>query len=144
MDVDAGASRAGHPTGHAHAVALRFEIRAPMGNPYGSPAGAPQAPAHRQGNRTPRGRVMTLSRAASTLSAPDRFLMRRLNRWRPPRWFRVWMLAATRAGDGWLWWCCGLAVLISGDAGRYRSIGAAGTAVLAGIGTFKLLKRAVG
>lgn len=87
---------------------------------------------------------MTVSQAVATLSAPDRFLMHRLNRWRPPRWFRVWMLAATRAGDGWLWWCCGLAVLISGDAGRYRAIGAAGMAVMAGIGTFKILKRAVG
>lgn len=23
--------------------------------------------------------------------------------WRPPRWVRWWMLAATRIGDGWLW-----------------------------------------
>jgi len=87
---------------------------------------------------------MTLSRAAASLSAPDRFLMHRLNRWHPPRWIRVWMLAATRAGDGWLWWCCGLAVLASNDAGRHQALAAAGMAVLAGICSFKILKRAVG
>jgi undecaprenyl-diphosphatase len=85
---------------------------------------------------------MTLSR--SSLSAPDYFLMHRLNRWRPPRWIRVWMLAASRAGDGWLWWCCGLAVLVSRDSARHQAIGAAALAVVAGIITFKVLKRSVG
>src|SRR5882762_11297589 len=87
---------------------------------------------------------MTFSRAAATLSAPDYFLMHRLNRWRPPRWIRVWMLAASRAGDGWLWWCCGLAVLASNDAARHQAFAAAALAVLVGILTFKVLKRAVG
>jgi undecaprenyl-diphosphatase len=87
---------------------------------------------------------MTLSRATARLSAPDYFLMHRLNRWRPPRWIRVWMLAASRAGDGWLWWCCGLAVLASNDVARYRAILAAALAVLAGTLIFKVLKRAVG
>ena len=85
---------------------------------------------------------MTVS--LSSLSVPDYFLMRRLNRWRPPRWIRVWMLAASRAGDGWLWWCCGLAVLASHDGTRHQAIGAAGLAVLAGIIIFKILKRSVG
>jgi len=85
---------------------------------------------------------MTLSRAG--LSAPDHFLMHRLNRWRPPRWIRVWMLAASRAGDGWLWWCCGFAVLVSRDALRLQAIGAGSLAVLTGIFSFKALKRAVG
>jgi undecaprenyl-diphosphatase len=87
---------------------------------------------------------MTLSRATARLSAPDYFLMYRLNRWRPPRWVRMWMLAASRAGDGWLWWCCGLAVLASNDAARYHAVFAAALAVLAGTLTFKMLKRAVG
>ena len=85
---------------------------------------------------------MTLSRAS--FAAPDHFLMHRLNRWRPPRWVRVWMLAASRAGDGWLWWCCGFAVLVSHDAARHQAIGAASLAVLAGIISFKVLKRSVG
>ena len=87
---------------------------------------------------------MTLSRATARLSAPDYFLMVRLNRWRPPRWVRVWMLAASRAGDGWLWWCCGLAVLASNDGARYQAILAAALAVLTGTMIFKVLKRAVG
>ena len=85
---------------------------------------------------------MTISR--SSLSAPDYFLMHRLNRWRPPRWIRVWMLAASRAGDGWLWWCCGLAVLVSQDSARHQAIGAAALAVVTGILIFKVLKRTVG
>ena len=87
---------------------------------------------------------MTLSRATARLSAPDYFLMVRLNRWRPPRWIRVWMLVASRAGDGWLWWCCGLAVLASNDVARYEAILAAAVAVLVGTVIFKVLKRAVG
>jgi undecaprenyl-diphosphatase len=87
---------------------------------------------------------MNLARAASNLSRPDRFLMHRLNRWRPPRWFRVWMLAATRAGDGWLWWCCAFAVLASNDAACYAALGAAAVAVIGGISSFKVLKRTVG
>ncbi len=87
---------------------------------------------------------MILARTTARLSAPDYFLMHRLNRWRPPRWIRVWMLAASRAGDGWLWWCCGLAVLASNDAARYQAFAAAALAVLVGILIFKVLKRAVG
>ena len=87
---------------------------------------------------------MIFSRAAENLSAPDYFLMHRLNRWRPPRWIRVWMLGASRAGDGWLWWSCGLAVLAANDSASHQALGAAALAVLAGIFSFKILKRAVG
>lgn len=87
---------------------------------------------------------MTFSRAATTLSAPDYFLMRRVNRWRPPRWIRVWMLAATRAGDGWLWWCCGIAVESSGSRAKDYALAAAALAVTIGIVAFKILKHAVG
>jgi|SRR5579872_5116368 len=87
---------------------------------------------------------MNFSRTAASLTAPDYFLMRRVNRWRPPRWIRVWMLAASRAGDGWLWWCCALAVVASNDSARYIALGAAAMAVIAGIFSFKVVKRAVG
>jgi undecaprenyl-diphosphatase len=87
---------------------------------------------------------MTLSRAKSTLFAPDRNLMRRLNRWRAPRWVRWWMLLATRAGDGWLWGMIGIAVLLSPDADRFRALAAAGCAVTAGIVLFHKLKTLVG
>jgi len=87
---------------------------------------------------------MTRARVAANLSAPDYFLMRRIHRWRPPRWVRVWMLAASRAGDGWLWWCCGIAVLASNDAASLHAVGAATLAILSGILIFRMLKRAVG
>jgi undecaprenyl-diphosphatase len=87
---------------------------------------------------------VTLSRAKSTLFAPDNNLMRRFNRWRAPRWFRWWMLLATRAGDGWLWGMIGIAVLLSSDPERFRAIEAAGFAVATGIVLFHKLKRMVG
>lgn len=45
--------------------------------------------------------------------------MRRINRWRPPRWVRAWMLASSRAGDGWLW--IALAVLLALFGGQNRA-----------------------
>ncbi|HWF07347.1 MAG TPA: phosphatase PAP2 family protein [Bryobacteraceae bacterium] len=84
---------------------------------------------------------MTLSRAKSTLSAPDMNVMRRLNRWRAPRWVRWWMLLATRAGDGWLWGLIGIALLLSPDAMRFRAIEAAACAVACGILLFHKVKR---
>ena len=37
------------------------------------------------------------------ISAADHRLMRRINQWLPPRWFRWYMLASTRAGDFWIY-----------------------------------------
>jgi len=81
---------------------------------------------------------VTLSRA---LAAPDHNLMRRVNRWRAPRWVRWWMLLATRAGDGWLWGAIGIALLMSTDPLRFRAIESAGCAVTAGIMMFHKVKR---
>jgi undecaprenyl-diphosphatase len=86
---------------------------------------------------------MTLARAKATFSAPDMNVMRRLNRWRAPRWVRWWMLCATRAGDGWLWGLIGIAVLLSPDANRFRAIEAAACAVTTGIMLFHRIKRLV-
>jgi undecaprenyl-diphosphatase len=70
----------------------------------------------------------------------DQRLMRRMNRWRAPRWIRYWMIAATRMGDGWLWYGLGVMLLVFGGPQRFPAIGAAGAAAVAGIGVFKLLK----
>ncbi len=70
--------------------------------------------------------------------------MRRVNRWRAPRWLRVWMIAATRGGDGWLWYAMGLLVALVGGHERFRALGAAAAASAAGIGLFLKLKRAFG
>ena len=70
----------------------------------------------------------------------DRRLMRRMNRWRAPRWFRIWMIAATRMGDGWIWYGLGLMLLAYGGPQRFSAIGAAGSAAVLGIFVFKALK----
>jgi undecaprenyl-diphosphatase len=70
----------------------------------------------------------------------DHRLMRRLNRWRAPRWIRYWMIAATRMGDGWLWYALGIILLVYGGPQRFSAVGAAGAAAVVGIFIFKTLK----
>jgi len=70
--------------------------------------------------------------------------MRGLNRWSAPRWFRTWMLLATRAGDGWLWVALGIAILCSSALTRFEAIAAGILAVCSGILIFHKLKRLVG
>ncbi len=84
------------------------------------------------------------ARALSAISRPDYLLMRRVNRWRAPRWVRTWMMLATRAGDGWLWGMLGIAILCSSAPLRYEAIGAGALAVSAGIVIFHKIKRVVG
>ena len=82
--------------------------------------------------------------AAAWLDTRDHHVMIRLNHWRPPRWMRLWMIAATRGGDGWLWYAMGLTVALFGGADRFRALGAAGLAVGLGIALFLKLKRVIG
>ena len=70
----------------------------------------------------------------------DYRLMRRLNRWRAPRWIRVWMIWATRLGDGWVWYGLGFLLLMFGGPQRYSAVCTAGAAALLGILVFKALK----
>jgi undecaprenyl-diphosphatase len=74
----------------------------------------------------------------------DHRLMLRVNRWRPPRWLRMWMLAATRGGDGWLWYATGAMVALFGGPQRGRALLAAALAASAGIALFQKVKRACG
>src|SRR5229473_2145157 len=71
----------------------------------------------------------------------DHRLMQRMNRWRAPRWIRIWMIAATRMGDGWIWYGLGMMLLVYGGAQRFSAIGAAGSAAVLGIFVFKALKK---
>jgi len=71
----------------------------------------------------------------------DRRLMQRMNRWRAPRLIRVWMIAATRMGDGWIWYGLGFMLLAYGGPQRFSAVCAAGAAAIAGIFVFKALKR---
>ena len=75
------------------------------------------------------------------ISTRDHRLMRRLNNWRAPRWIRVWMTVATRAGDGWLWYAMGLAILLFGEDDRYAALLSGGIAAAAGVLVFLALKR---
>ena len=74
----------------------------------------------------------------------DHRLMRQVNRWRPPRWLRLWMIAATRCGDGWLWYGIGGVVALFGGPERFAALLATATAVGTGIAVFLKLKRAFG
>jgi undecaprenyl-diphosphatase len=71
----------------------------------------------------------------------DHRVMRRMNRWRAPRWIRFWMILASRMGDGWLWYGLGVMLLIYGGPQRFSAVGAAGGAAIVGILVFKTLKK---
>ena len=74
----------------------------------------------------------------------DLRLMRRVQRWRPPRWVRWWMITATRGGDGWLWYGQGAVLLLLGGPERFEAAGAAALACGTGILCFQIVKRAIG
>ena len=78
------------------------------------------------------------------ITASDHSLMRRANNWAAPRWIRLWMIGATRAGDGWLWYFIALMVLFFGGPERYAAIGAGGLAALLSVMLFQRLKRLTG
>jgi undecaprenyl-diphosphatase len=85
---------------------------------------------------------MTLSQTMlSYVAAGDHRVMRKVHRWAPPVWLRLWMKYATRAGDGWLWYATGAAILAFGGAERLPAFESAAAAALAGILVFELLKR---
>ena len=71
----------------------------------------------------------------------DHLLMHRVHRWLAPRWVRIWMIAATRGGDGWLWLALGsVLLLVGGQQGREavaEAVFAAGT----GVALFLWVKR---
>lgn len=74
----------------------------------------------------------------------DHRLMRRVNRWRAPRWVRLWMICATRLGDGWLYYGLGAVLLLDGGPARYAAVASSVTSAIVGIAAFQLLKRASG
>jgi len=85
---------------------------------------------------------MTVGKAVwNQIQSNDHRLMRRVHRWRAPRWFRILMIVATRGGDGWLWYGLGLILLVYGGEHRFAAIGAAGSSAVAGIFLFRALKR---
>src|SRR4051794_5663305 len=74
----------------------------------------------------------------------DHRLMRRVNNWPAPRWVRLWMIWATRAGDGWLWWGMGLIILLFGGEQRFLAVGSAIVSAGIGIVLFRQIKKRTG
>src|SRR5260221_11278697 len=70
----------------------------------------------------------------SYVVASDFRLSDRLLDWTPPRWFRFWMLSATRLGDGWLWLSAAVCLAACGSESQRRLAAAAGSAGLANLG----------
>lgn len=84
------------------------------------------------------------SMVLTAIAAGDHRLMHRVNGWRAPRWLRLWMIAATRGGDGWLWYAIGFVILAFGGDMRFEALASAGLASGTGIGLFMKLKRLCG
>ncbi len=85
---------------------------------------------------------MTVARAVwHQIETNDYRLMKRVHRWKAPRWFRVLMIAATRGGDGWLWYAFGLILLVCGGVHRFAAIEAGGSSAVTAIFLFRALKR---
>jgi undecaprenyl-diphosphatase len=78
------------------------------------------------------------------ITAGDRKIMLRVNRWTPPLWVRHWMVAASRAGDGWGWAIFGLGVLLWGGEQRFAALIASMISTVAGQILFNILKRLTG
>jgi undecaprenyl-diphosphatase len=78
------------------------------------------------------------------ISSGDHKLMRKVNKWPAPRWVRLTAIAATRAGDGWIWYLLGLLLMLFGGDERLPATAAAGSAAATGIGIFVSVKRISG
>jgi undecaprenyl-diphosphatase len=63
-----------------------------------------------------------MSVIAQVLASDDRLLGRVLE-WKAPRWVRLWMVTATRLGDGWVWLAAAPLLLAAGGRG-VRALGA--------------------
>ena len=78
------------------------------------------------------------------ITTRDHSLMRRVHKWPAPRWVRLWMICATRGGDGWLWYSLAILLAALGGHHRFCALGAAGLASSIGIAVFLFLKRLTG
>ena len=78
------------------------------------------------------------------IATGDHKLMRMVNKWPAPKWVRMSAIAATRAGDGWLWYLVGLLILLLGGENRFAATASAGSAAVVGIGIFVLVKKLSG
>jgi undecaprenyl-diphosphatase len=85
-------------------------------------------------------RASRANRMWNSIQSSDHRLMRRVHRWKAPRWIRIATISVTRLGDGWLWYALGLILLVYGGHDRFIAIGAAATAAGVGIYLFRTIK----
>lgn len=74
------------------------------------------------------------------LEQRDLRLMRKVHRWRAPRFIRFWMLLMTRLGDGLLWYALALIVLLCGGPLRFRVVLIGGASALIAVVLFRQMK----
>jgi len=84
-----------------------------------------------------------VSRMLSYVSQRDFLVSGRLVLWTPPRWFRLWMLWASRLGDGWLWVLTGTLLLLVGSSHSHRTLAAMAVAMGIANLVLVLLKRRI-
>jgi undecaprenyl-diphosphatase len=87
--------------------------------------------------------MMPASAVMEFIARHDHRIMRRMHHWKPPRWVRLWMICATRCGDGWVWYAQGIAILLFGGRCRFSAVGAASLAAGLGILVFLKLKKTI-
>ncbi len=78
------------------------------------------------------------------IESRDHRLMNSVHSWRAPHWVRLWMICATRGGDGWLWYLLAVVVALFGGPERYVAIGSSFLAAGVGIAFFLWAKRLTG
>lgn len=86
---------------------------------------------------------MTRQSVVNYITNHDYRLMHRANNWSAPRWIRLWMIVATRGGDGWLWYAMGIALLLFGGPERFAAVVAATLSATLGSVLFLYLKRKI-
>jgi undecaprenyl-diphosphatase len=74
----------------------------------------------------------------------DHRLMQRVHQWSAPQWVRLWMICATRCGDGWLWYAMAFLILVFGGPERFLAVGSSFLAGGAGVAFFLWAKRLTG
>jgi undecaprenyl-diphosphatase len=84
--------------------------------------------------------MSALSPLLGPVGAADLRLSDRLRAWTPPRWFQLWMIAATRFGDGAGWIAVGVGLLAAGPQAQ-AAAAAATVAALVASAAFMVLKR---
>ena len=74
------------------------------------------------------------------IATRDHRLMRKVHRWSAPRWVRLWMICATRGGDGWLWYALFAALVVSGAPRALLAVFASALSAGVGIVVYLYLK----